>query len=295
MTQKTGFLAILTLTYAMTAWSQPAVDLPRQSPAASVSQTFGYTSATVKYSRPAVNERVIWGGLVPYGQVWRAGANEPTTIEFTRDVAVNGQALAAGSYGFFVLPENNADKKAGKKTGGNTWTFIFSRNTKGWGAYGYDAKDDALRVTITPEKAPHTERMTFVFDAASDAGATLSLNWEKLRGSLNITAEFLETAKANIVAGLPKAKADDPYAWLQSARFYWVHQIDRKQALEWVDKSIAVKAVHANLWTKAQWLAESKQFAEAQEAGKLARAEALKDPGLASQVPAMDKTMKAWK
>lgn len=277
----------ITLTCAIFAWSQPAVDLPRQSPAASVSQTFGYTSATVKYSRPAVQNRVIWGGLVPYGQVWRAGANEPTTIEFSRDVMINGQALTAGTYGFFVLPEKKQEK--------DLWTFIFSRNSKGWGAYGYDTKDDALRVTVTPEKIGHTERMTFVFDAASDAGTTLSLNWEKLRGSLNITAEFLETAKANIAAGLPKAKADDPYAWLQSARFYWVHQIDRKQALEWVDKSIAVKAVHANLWAKAQWLAELKRYPEALAAGQLARAEALKDPGLASQVPAMDKTMKSWK
>lgn len=277
----------ITLTCAIAAWSQPAVDLPRQSPTASVSQSFGYTTASVKYSRPAVNNRVIWGGLVPYGQVWRAGANEPTTIEFSREVMVNGQALAAGTYGFFVLPEKKQEK--------DQWTFIFSRNSKGWGSYGYDAKDDALRVTVTPEKTAHTERMTFVFDAASDAGTTLSLNWEKLRGSLQITAEFLETAKANIAAGLPKAKADDPYAWLQSARFYWVHQIDRKQALEWVDKSIAVKPVHANLWAKAQWLAESKRYPEALAAGQLARAEALKDPGIASQVPAMDKTMKTWK
>ncbi len=281
------FLSLLAFAFALPVLSQPAVDLPRASPPATVSQTFGYTSATLKYSRPTVNGRMIWGSLVPYGQVWRAGANEPNLVEFTRDVAVNGSPLQAGSYALFVLPE----KKAGK----NSWTFIFSRNTKGWGAFGYDAKDDALRITVTPEKAAMTERMTFVFDAVSDAGATLTLQWEKLRGSLALTSEFLETGKANIAAGLPKAKAEDPYAWLQSARFYWAYNLDRKQALEWVDKSITIKPLHANLWSKAQWLAEAKQFPEALAAGRLARTEAEKDPGIASQIPEMDKMMKAWK
>lgn len=279
--------SIFVLALAIPALSQPAVDLPRASPPAIVSQTFGFTQATVKYSRPTVNNRVIWGGLVPYGQVWRAGANEPTLIEFSRDVQVNGQALAAGTYALFVLPEKKSPK--------DTWTFIFSRNTKGWGAFGYDAKDDALRIPVTIEKSTPTDRMTFEFQSVSDSGATLALQWEKVKATFSITAEFLETGKANIAAGLPKAKADDPYAWLQSARFYWIHNIDRKQALDWVDKSIAVKPLHTNLWAKAQWLAESKQFSEALAAGKLAREAAEKDPGIASQIPQMDKTMKGWK
>jgi Protein of unknown function (DUF2911) len=279
--------SIFVLALAIPAMSQPAVDLPRASPPATVIQTFGFTQVTVKYSRPAVNGRTIWGGLVPYGQVWRAGANEPTLIEFSRDVQVNGNALTAGTYALFILPEKKAPR--------DTWTFIFSRNTKGWGAFGYDAKDDALRLTVPTGKSEPTERMTFDFPSVSDSSVTLSLEWEKARANLAITAEFLETGKTNIAAGLPKAKADDPYAWLQSARFYWTHSIDRKQALEWVDKSIAVKPLHVNLWTKAQWLAETKQFAEALAAGRLARAEAEKDPGLASQIPQMDKAMKAWK
>jgi hypothetical protein len=268
---------------ALATLAQPAFDLPRQSPPAVVAQTFGYATVTVKYSRPAVNGRAIWGGVVPYGRVWRTGANEPTTIEFTRDVTVNGSALAAGTYGLFMLPEKGS------------WTFIFSRNTKGWGAFGYDAKDDALRVTVAPEKASHEERMEFAFDKISDEGTTLALHWEKMRGVLSVTSEFLGTGKDNIAKGLPNIKPEDPYSWLNAARFYWVHDIDRKQALEWVDKSIAVKPLHANLWAKAQWLAESKRYAEARSVGALARAEALKDPGIASQVPEMDRAMKGWK
>lgn len=279
-------LLAVALVAAIPAISQPAFDLPRLSPQASVSQTFGYAKATISYSRPAVNDRVIWGGVVPYGQVWRTGANEPTVIEFTRDVAINGSALPAGSYGLFVLPEKQS------------WTFIFSRNTKGWGAYGYDSKDDALRVSIAPVKAPHQERMAFSFDDVSEAGTKLNLHWGTLRGALTVTSGFLETARANIQAGIGNIKPEDPYSWLNAARFYWVHarsEADRAQALEWVDKSIAVKPLFNNLWAKAQWLAESERFAEARETGKLARAEAAKDPGTASQVAEIDKTMKGWK
>jgi hypothetical protein len=279
--------AAFTLVASLPTLAQSAVDLPRQSPAAAVSQTFGYTTAAIKYSRPAVNGRVIWGGVVPYGRVWRTGANEPTVIEFSRDVSVNGGSLAAGAYALFVLPE----KKAGK----DMWTFIFSRNTKGWGAFGYDAKDDALRVTVAAEKASHEERMSFAFEKVADEGTTLVLHWGKLRAVLSVTAEFLETGKANIAKGIPAIKADNPYDWLNVARFYWTYDIDRKQALEWVEKSIAVKPLFNNLWAKAQWLAESKRYAEAHEAGALARAEALKDPGIASQVPEMDKVMKGWR
>jgi len=294
MKKSLGFSALAALaayvTLAIPARAQPAIDLPRLSPQASVSQNFGYAKVSVNYSRPAVNGRVIWGGVVPYGQVWRTGANEPTVIEFSRDVQVNGQALSAGAYGLFVLPQKQS------------WTFIFSRNTKGWGAFGYDSKDDALRVSVSPLKASHQERMAFTFDEVSEAGATLSLHWAALKGSLSVTSEFVTTGKANIAAGLSNIKPTDPYAWLHAARFTWANaakgadgDADRKQALEWVDKSIAVKPLFNNYWAKAQWLAEVKRTVEAREAGALARAEAVKDPGLTSQVPELDKVMKGWK
>lgn len=253
MFRHVAFAALLSL-FPATLAAQPAVDLPRQSPAASVSQTFGYTTATVSYARPAVSGRTIWGGLVPYGQVWRAGANEPTTVTFTRDVTVNGQPLGAGSYALFILPE-----RQGKA---DTWTFIFSRNTKGWGAYGYDAKDDALRVTATPDKAAHAERLTVAFDELHDGGATLVVHWEKLRATLKLEAEYVETARANIAKGLPNAGPNDVFAWMHAARFTWEHaakgsmgDADRAQALEWVDRSIAIRPLFPNLWLKARMVA----------------------------------------
>lgn len=272
----------LLLLCAGTSPAQSAIELPRQSQAASVSQTFGYTTATVAYSRPAVNGRVIWGGLVPYGRVWRAGANEPTTIAFDRDVTINGKPLVAGTYALFVLPEQKA------------WTFIFSRNTKGWGAFGYNDKDDALRVTVKPEKAPHRERMEFAFRDIRDSGAALVLHWEQLAGTLAVTAEFLETAKASIAKGISNIKAGDPYAWLNAAKFYRTYNVDRKQAMGWVEKSIEIRPMFGNLWVKAEWLAEDKRYAEALETGRKARDAAAGDPGLASQLPSIDKTLKEW-
>lgn len=276
--------SLLTLSLSLTAFAQPALDLPRQSPRAVISQDFGYATVTVKYSRPSVNGRAIWGGLVPYGQVWRTGANEPTVIEFSRDVAIDGHALPAGAYGLFMLPQKQANKE--------TWTFIFSRNTKGWGAYGYDAKDDALRVTVSPTKAAPRERMAFAFDDLSDAGTTLSLHWGTLKGAMGVTSGFVETARANIAQGLPNIKADDPYAWLGAARFYWTHaavgslgDVDRTQALEWVDKSIAVKPLFVNLWAKAQWLSASGRCAEALELVARARDAAGTNTSETSQLP----------
>lgn len=265
-------------------WAQPAVDLPKASPAAAVSQTFGYTTATVTYSRPAVKGRAIWGGLVPFGQVWRAGANAATTLELTTDSRINGQPLPKGIYGVFILPTEK------------DWTFIISKTSKTWGSFAYDAKDDALRVTVAPAAAEPMERLEYGFESISDSGATLTLHWDKLKASLPILVEFLETGKAKINEGLAKAKAtpNEHYEWMNAARFYWDYNIDRKKAMEWLDKSIKVKPVHNNLWLKAEWLAASGKVKEAKKAAQLARVEAAKDPANAYTLSQIDKTVLKW-
>jgi hypothetical protein len=267
---------------AVMAWTQPAVDLPRPSPVATVTQAFGYTTASVNYSRPAVKGRVIWGGLVPYGQVWRAGANENTTLELTTDAKVNGQVLPKGKYALFILPTEK------------DWTFILSKNHKAWGSYTYDQKEDALRVTVAPQAAEHKERLEFEFENLSDSGATLTAHWEKQKASMNFVVEFLETAKAKIKEGLPKAKPDDQFAYMGAARFYWDHNVDRKQAMEWIDKSIKIKPVHNNLWLKAEMLASDNKVKEAKKFAKQAREAAAKDPANANTVAMIDKTVAKW-
>lgn len=267
---------------ACLSWAQPSVDLPRASPMASVSQTFGYTTATVTYSRPAVKGRVIWGGLVPYGKVWRAGANEATVLELTTDARLNGRPLPKGKYALFILPT------------GKEWTFILSKKAKTWGAFTYDPKDDALRIPVQPRPAEHQERLAYGFEDLSDSGATLFAHWEKLEAGIDIRVEFLETGKAKIKEGLPKAKPDDAFAYMNAARFYWDYGIDRKQAMEWIDKSIRIKPVYNNLWAKAEMLAADHKTAEAKQYAKKARDAAEKDPANANLVPMIDKTVATW-
>jgi hypothetical protein len=264
------------------ACAQPAVDLPRASPMASVSQTFGYTTATVTYSRPAVNGRVIWGGLVPYGKVWRAGANEATVFEVTTDARLNGQVLPKGKYGLFILPTEK------------DWTFIFSKTSKTWGAFTYDPKDDALRISVPVQGADFLERLEYAFENVTDSGATLVAQWEKLKAPIDIRVEFLETGKAKIKEGLPKAKPDDQFAYMNAAKFYWTYNIDRKQAMEWIDKSIQIKPVWNNLWAKAEMLASEKKVVAAKQYAKQARDAAAKNPGDAGAVGMIDQSMAKW-
>ncbi len=276
---KAGIFAVAAAGLAI---GQPAVELPRTSPKATVSQTFGYTNATVTYSRPAVNGRVIWGELVPHEKVWRAGANEATTVEFDTDVKVNGEALPKGKYSLHILPTETE------------WTFIFNKENEAWGSYSYDEKKDALRVKVKTSEAPHKERLEFGFEDLTDSSAVFFAHWEKRKAALNLVVEVVETAKAKIKAGMPNAKADDAYTPLNAARFYWAHNVDRKQAMEWVEKSIKIKPLRANLWFKAEMLADEKKFKEAQKAGKKAREVAAKDPEGKTYLTAIDKKIAEW-
>lgn len=136
----------------------------KPSPAATATGKAGKATVTVQYSSPAVKGRTIWGDLVPYGQVWRAGANEATTITFDQPVTVEGKPLAAGTYAFFVLPTEQE------------WTLIFNKTAKQWGSFKYDDKQDALRVAVKPRKAAAmNERLTYTV-----ASPGLVLRWENL-------------------------------------------------------------------------------------------------------------------
>jgi len=154
----------------------------RPSLMAGVTQTLGTdTVVTIVYSRPGVKGRKIWGGLVPYGLApgnedsgnkpfpWRAGANENTTMEFTRDLLIEGHPLPAGKYGIHMIPSEKE------------WIIIFSKNHSAWGSFTYKEEEDALRVTVTPVKAPHQEWLVYGFDDLAGTSATAFLHWEQLK------------------------------------------------------------------------------------------------------------------
>ncbi len=143
----------------------------RISPKAAVIQTVGFTDVRIDYSRPGVKGREIWGGLVPYNKVWRAGANEATKITFSADVKINGKTLKAGSYGFFTIPTK--DK----------WTIIFNKVADQWGAFEYNEAEDALRLEVSPEKDDGCwqEWLAYTVTKTSDNTAVVRLEWEKLK------------------------------------------------------------------------------------------------------------------
>ena len=155
---------------------------PRVSLKASVTQRLGAdTDITIDYSRPGVKGRKIWGELVPFGLApgnksskdkpfpWRAGANENTTISFNKDILIEGQKLPAGKYGIHMIPSKT------------TWVIAFSKNSAAWGSFSYNQDEDALRVTVTPVKAPFEEWLMFGFDDLTANSATSFLRWEELK------------------------------------------------------------------------------------------------------------------
>lgn len=166
-------LTFLIFTYTAKAQDNP----PRLSSKASVSQTVGYTDVTVDYGRPGVKGRVIWGGLVPYDEVWRTGANEATAISFSTDVKLNGNLIPAGRYSLFTIPTEG------------DWTVILNKVDNQWGAFKYDQNEDLIRFKVTPVKSNFVEWMSFRFDNMKPYSADLAFEWENLSFLLNINTK----------------------------------------------------------------------------------------------------------
>jgi len=217
----------------------PGMAAPDASPEATVSQVVGLTKLEVSYHRPGVNGRAVWGALVPYDQVWRAGANQNTTVSFSTPVTVNGTALAAGTYGLHMLP-----------TAGD-WTAIFSRESGAWGSFSYDQKEDAARISVKPEAAPHEERLSYTFDDPTADSVVLALRWEKLRVPLAIRVDLGRTVLENYKAQLRGLPRFGWQGWNQAANWAAQNGIDLDDALAWSDRSINMNRNFTNLRTKA--------------------------------------------
>ena len=233
----TSVLAILALGASVRA----DLSLPDASQLADTKQRIGLTDIKVTYHRPLVNGRKIWGGLVPLGEVWRAGANENTTIEVSSDVTVEGKPLGKGIYGLHMIP--TAD----------TWTIIFSNMATAWGSYTYDQKEDALRVTVKPRPTEMEEALEYEFEDLKPESATLTLKWEKLAVPVKIGVSP-ETTVANIRGQM---RGDAQYQWqapMQAAEFCLTHKLNLDEALKWVNLSIQNEERFENLTTKADLL-----------------------------------------
>jgi len=164
-------LALLTVLAVLPASAERGDDAERASKNGKTTGTIDGVAVTLEYGRPNVKERKIWGGLVPYDQVWRTGANEATTISFDHDVTIDGQPLAAGTYALFTIPTEG------------DWTVIFNKTAEQWGAFDYDQGEDALRITVKPQEHDMVETMDFAID-----GDQVVLRWEKLAVPFTVKA-----------------------------------------------------------------------------------------------------------
>jgi hypothetical protein len=183
-----GLAVVLALVVALPSQSAAQGPQVRASLKAGVMQRLGAdTDITIEYSRPGVKGRKIWGALVPYGMApgnqysknqpfpWRAGANENTTISFSKDVLIDGKPLPAGKYGLHMIPSEK------------DWTIIFSKNNSAWGSFSYKPEEDALRITVTPVAAPFEEWLSYGFDDLAGKSATAFLRWEQLKVPFKIS------------------------------------------------------------------------------------------------------------
>ncbi len=239
-------LALIACLSSFAALAQPALQLPAKSPGAKVTQTAGLTDITVEYSSPAVNGRKVWGALVPYGEVWRAGANAATRITFSKDVVIENTEVPAGTYAFFALPTQT------------TWTLILGKNANQFGSFAYKKEEDFLRVTVKPTAIPLRERLAYLVSNFTDDAASIDLEWEKVKVSLPVKLKTKDQALAAI-----KAAADASWQPMNSAARYFLDQKNFAEALAKADASIAARQTWLNSWVKAQALAGLGKFKDA--------------------------------
>ena len=245
--KKNIFLAFLLI--AANVFAQ--LDLPKLSPKSTLIQNFGYTTVTVEYHRPDVKGRKIWGGLIPFDKVYRMGANDAATLEFSTDVSINGNTIPAGKYSLYSIPEQNE------------WTVILNKISKQWGAYNYDDKQDLLRFRVKTVPTNFTESLIFWFSDLTINSAQLNFTWEERGFFFKIETDVINTAHEKIKKALETAKPDDWRVYLGSANFALENNWFMEEALSWTDKSIELGAPFNAYFVKAKILFEQEKFRDA--------------------------------
>jgi hypothetical protein len=231
------------LGHAQTATGETLMlNLPRQSQHAQITQRIGITDITINYHRPLANGRQIWGKVVPYGQVWRAGANENTTITFSDPVTIEGQALDKGTYGLHMIP------------GENQWTVIFSKMSTAWGSFSYKQDEDALRVTVKPQTAELHDALAYDFDDLKPDSAVVTLRWDKVAVPFKVGVNVNDLVTASLrrqIRGLNQYYWE---GWDDAAGYLLANKIDLDEALKDEDQSIQAEERFDNLLNKSRIL-----------------------------------------
>jgi hypothetical protein len=234
----------LALAFAVTGSAQTnRLEFPAASPGCTIKQRFGLTDVEVVYSRPGIKGREIFGSLVPYGKVWRTGANNATKLTFSTPVKINGAEVPAGTYALFTIP------------GENEWTIIINKGAAQWGAFAYDEKVDVVRVKSVPLKlAESVESFTIEFNRITDESAVMNLVWDKTVVPIKLEVDVTSKLVPQIEATMASDSKNKPY--YPAAMFYYDHGQDLKKASEWVDAAIKQREAHYIVYLKAKILAK---------------------------------------
>ena len=229
------------------------VTYPKTSKGASVSQTIGITDITINYHRPGVKNRMVWGGLIPYNRVWRAGAEESTTIRFMDDVTVNGNKLKAGTYGIHMIP------------GEKEWTIIFSNNHTQWGSFFYKEEEDALRIKVKPFETDFEEYLRYNFENLKPNSVEVQMSWARLGVSFEVKVDMIETTLAVMrdeLRTLPR------FTWRgsrEAALWCWYKETNLEEALSWINLSIRYEERQENVIVKSLILKSLDRESESEE------------------------------
>jgi hypothetical protein len=236
-------LLVASFCHAQTATGETLMlDLPRASQHALVSQRIGITDITINYHRPLANGRPIWGKLVPYGQVWRAGANENTTITFSDPVTIEGQALDKGTYGLHMIP------------GESQWTVIFSKDSKDWGSFSYKQEDDALRVNVKPQTAEGHDALAYDFDDVKADSTVVTMRWDKVAVPFKVAVNVNDIVTASIHRQMHGLNQYYWEGWDDAAGYFLANKINLDEALKDEDQSIQAEERYDNLMSKSKIL-----------------------------------------
>lgn len=261
-----GIQFLFIMLVAVTARTQQITTPRTPSPASTVTQTIGISTVTVKYSRPAVKGREVWGKLVPYGwnaqafgnnvsAPWRAGANENTTIKFSHNAKVEGKDVPAGEYGlFFVINQDN------------TGEVILSKDNRSWGSFWYNPKQDQAKAPIQIRSNAHTEMLTYDFINSTKTSSELVLNWEKKQFPVKIEFAVDDIVLTNATEELKGPVGFSWQGYNSAANYALQNKMNYEQALQWADQAVAQNNAFPTLSTKANIL---KAMGKTEEADKI--------------------------
>jgi len=271
------YISLMLVILVSQSFSQP--EYPRVSPGASVSQMIGITKVSVEYHRPGVKGRLIWGEIVPFEKLWRAGANNATTVEFSTEVVVKGTKVPAGKYSYFILIEEST----------KVATLVINKEADLWGTSGYKEEEDVLRVSVKPEYLEHQEWLIYTFTNIRKDFANLSMHWEDFSVSLPINVE----TDRLVLEGARKAEG-----WrekMNAARYCLENDVAMDEGVKWINESVSEQRNFSNLSIQAQILNKEGNGDEAIKVMEEAIAKGKAMEKKPFYLGAMEKMLKEWK